>query len=48
LYPENGFSFQTRFKSINSQMSIECIIAKITNLGTELLNPKNNFDEALF
>ena len=36
-YPGNGFSFQTRSKSINGQMSIECIIAKMTNLGTELL-----------
>ena len=36
-YPENGFLFQTRSKFINGQMSIECIIAKMTNLGTELL-----------
>jgi hypothetical protein len=36
-YSGNGFSFQTRSKSINGQMSIECIIAKMTNLGAELL-----------
>ena len=30
-------------------MSIECIIAKLANLGTELLlKSKNNFDEVLF
>ena len=32
-YPGNGFSFQTRSKSINGQMSIECTIA-----GTKLFN----------
>ena len=32
-----AFAVQTRSKSINDQMSIECIIAKMTNLGTELL-----------